>query len=176
MKTEKNTVLDAHQQQLAVRREISEVFFEGAGRIESVWLEQTGRILDEQLKFFRATAAVNDPQGLAALHTTFFSRSPSDLLDTQQQILSVVTETQSRIREFLSKHISSINADEKPLWGAANTTNIVNDLTQTCYTAWHKAFQGAMDLASLGVKAIPLSLPEPGSIPTSKKESAPAKG
>lgn len=108
MKTETDTALDAYQQQLVVTREISEAFFEGAGRIENVWLEQTGRILDEQLKFFRATAAVQDPQGLATLHSAFFSQSPNELLKAQQQILNVVTDTQTRISKILSKNASTL--------------------------------------------------------------------
>ncbi|WP_353148864.1 phasin family protein [Pollutimonas bauzanensis] len=110
MKTETDTALDAYQQQLVVTREISEAFFEGAGRIENVWLEQTGRILDEQLKFFRAAAAVQDPQGLAALHSAFFSQSPNDLIKAQQQILNVVTDTQTRISKILSNNASLLKA------------------------------------------------------------------
>lgn len=177
MKVETNNIPDAYQQQIATMREISEAFLEGTGRMENMWLEQTRKIFKEQLKFFHATTAIREPKELAALHSAFFSHSPEELIKAQQQILSVVTETQTKINEVLSKHIGTLKIEDKSLRGAMNTTGGATGLAETCYSAWHKAFQDTMELASLGAKALPLSAPEPSNTPpTSKKGSAHAKG
>ena len=171
MKIETDNALDAYQQQIAATREISEAFLECTGRIENMWLEQTRKIFEEQLKFFHATTAVREPQGLAALHSDFFSHSLKDLIKAQQQILSMVTEMRTKISEAFSKHVSTLKTEGKSLWWATNTTNSATDLVGTCYSVWHKAFQDTMELARLGAKVLPLSMPESSNTPTRKKGS-----
>jgi hypothetical protein len=175
MKTETDGILDAYQQQIVAARDVSEAFFEGTGRIENVLLEQTRRAFEEQLKFFQATAAVRDPQGLAAVHSAFFSHSPEDLIKAQRQILDVVIETQTKICDTVGKNMSALKVGAKPLW-AASATNNPDGSAGALYSAWHKTFQDTVELASLGIKALPLSMPGSSNTSISRKESAHAKG
>jgi phasin family protein len=173
MKTEADSNLGAYQRQMAVTQEICEAFIEGTGRIETVWFEQTRKAIEEQLKFFKASAAVRDPQGLAALHSAFFSHSPEDAIKAQRQIVDVAIETQSKISDALRKHMNALKG-AKPLWGANGDKN-ADDSAGALYSAWHKAFQDAIALASIGVKVPQLSTPASGSTAEGDKVGAHSK-
>lgn len=167
MKTETEGILGAYQQQIEATREVSEALFEGTSRLENVLLEQTRKAFEEQLKFFQATAAVRDPQGLAAIHSAFFSHSPEDLIKSQRKILDVIVEIQSKICDAMGKHMSMPKIEGKPFW-ATKAINNADGSTETLYSAWHKVFQDAIDLTTIGVKALPLSVPDS----VSKKEAS----
>lgn len=156
MKTETEGILDTYQQQIEATREVSEALFEGTSRIENVLLEQARKAFEEQLKFFQATAAVRDPQGLAAIHSAFFSHSPEDIIKAQRQILDVIGETQSKIFDAVGKHMSMPKTGGKPLWATQAISN-ADGSAEALYSAWQKVFQNAIDLTNLGVKALPLS-------------------
>lgn len=174
MKTETDGALAAYQQQMAVAQEMSEALLEGVDGMEHVWLEQARGMLEEQLKFFQAAIALRDPQGLAALHTTFFSHPPKELFKTQQQLLNTITETQTKISDALGKHMARLKTEAKPLW-TADTEGKGKGPAGAFYSVWSKMLQDSVELASLGMKALPPATSTPGNLLVSKKEAAHAK-
>lgn len=179
MKTVIDTTLDSYQEQLEATRQMLEAVFDGTGRIDNVMIEQTRKALDEQVKFFEAMAAVRDPQGMTALHSAFFSHTPQDFVKVQQQIFGVISETQARLNECMTKRITALKPDIKPFWAMRSTQDADNSM-ETLYTAWNKAFQDALMLANYGMKGLQLLPVYPGNdtaaAAADQKEEAKVKG
>ena len=180
MKTVTDTNLEAYQEQLEATRQMLEAIFDGTGRIDNVVIEQTRKAFDEQVKFFEAIAAVRDPQGMTALHSAFFSHTPQDFVKAQQQILSVVSETQAKLNECMTKRITAMKPDVKPFWATRSTQEDASNSMETLYSAWNKAFQDAVTLANHGMKSFQL-LPvyagnDTHAITADQKEEAKVKG
>ncbi len=171
MKTQSDNTLNVYQQQMATTQEVCHVLADGVGRMENIWLKQTSRAIEEQIKLFHAVTATQDPQELTTLPFTFFSHTPEDLMNTQREILDVVTETQTKISDSLNKHAAVLKTKEKPFL-ASNITNNAIGLTGVCYSAWQKAIQDAIGLANLGFKSLP-AMPLRSSA-TPPKEEGPA--
>lgn len=174
MKTETDSAFAAFQQQVAVAQEMSEALLEGVEGMEHVWLEQTREMLDEQLKFFQAAAALRDAKGLATLHAAFFSQPPKDIFKAQQQLLNTMTETQTKISDVLGKHMAQLKTEAKPLWAADKGDKAVGP-AGAFYSIWNKMFQDTMELASLGMKIRPPALSNPGKLLADRKEGAHVK-
>lgn len=174
MKTETDGALAAYQQQMAVAQEMSEALIEGVESMEHIWLEQTREMFEAQSKFFHAAIALRDPQGLAALHASFFSHSPKDIFKSQQQLLNTMTETQAKISDVLGKHMARMKTEVKPLW-AANTEGNAAGSAGSFYSVWSKVFQDTMELANLGMKTLPLAISSPSNRPAGKNEGSQAK-
>ncbi|WP_193090609.1 phasin family protein [Advenella sp. FME57] len=172
MNVVRDNALELYQQQVEVSREISELFFDGTGRIENMLHEQTHRMCEEQLKFFQAAAAVRDPHGLMSLYSAFFSDAPNECIRMQQQILNVTTETQTKIFDIVNKNMNVMATRASFLQTAAGSdTNSASAL----YSVWQKSFQDAIDLATQGVKAMPSVVPHSGNMLMTGKEEASAK-
>lgn len=175
MKTEDTNPLDMYKDQITAMRETTEAFFEGSARIETLLVEQTRKLLDDQMKFVQATAAIRDPQGLAALYTAFFARTPDDLIKVQQQIVGAISDTQARIGETMNKHMNALKADTRP-FGLANSTEALTNAPETLYSAWQKALQTAMNVTKGEMQNYASLFPRAESSIDDKKADGPAKG
>lgn len=151
MDTEKGNALDIFQKQIEAAREISEVLFEGTGRIENILLDEWRRIVEEQLKFFQATAAVRDFQGLATLHSAMFSHAPDEFFKAQREMVNISVETQSRVYNIINQCTGSLSAGITPVQAPPGGENLASGL----YGLWQKSFQDAIGLAALTAKSMP---------------------
>src|SRR5690606_26740263 len=132
-------------------RETTEAFFEGSAKIETLLIEQTRKLLDDQMKFIQASSAVRDPQAMAALYAAFFAKTPDELIKVQQQIVGAMSDTQTRIGETLGKHMSALKAGADSL-GLPNTTERLDNAPENLFSAWQKALQAAMNVTADGMK------------------------
>lgn len=169
MKNPSNNTVNVYQQQMATTQEVFHVLADGVGRMENMWLEQSGKVMGEQLKLFQAIAATQDPQEFATLPFTFLSHTPEDLMNVQRQMLEVVTDTQTKISDTLNKHAVALKSKEKPFLASDITNNTIG-LAGVCYSAWHKAIQDAMELTNQSFKkAIPTAPIVPNAASGNKK-------
>lgn len=171
MKAETDGAVATYQDRMAVVQEVSEALLEGVERMEHVWLEQTRKVIEGQSEFCQAALTLRDPQGLAALYAAFFSRSPRGIFESQQQILDMMTEMQTKISDALGKHMARVKMESEPS-RVANTEGKAGGSADSFHSAWNKAFQDAIELASLGMGALPLGVPNHSNPPAGKKRGA----
>ncbi|MDX3893205.1 phasin family protein [Pusillimonas sp.] len=157
MEADKDNALETYQRQIEAAREISEALFEGAGRIENILIGQWRKAIEEQAKFVQATAAVRDLQGLAALHSAMFSHAPEEFMKTQQQVLNISVETQSKIYDIVNHCAGPSAASFTP----AQTPAAGDGMANILYTLWQKSFQDALGLAALTTKSMPSAVFNP---------------
>lgn len=172
MEVERDNALDLYQKQIEAAREISEILFEGTGRIETILLEQWRKMVEEQLKFFQATAAVRDMQGFAALHSAMFSHAPQEFVQTQRQVLNISVETQSKIYDIVNKSISPLPKRSEPLHAASDGGE---SLANGFYSLWRKSIQDALELAAFGARAVPATVLNPINASLSQKGNTHAR-
>ncbi len=155
-----NPMLDVQRRQIDASRQMAEVVFDGTDRIEHLMLETTRKAFDEQMKFLQALTAVRDPQGFAALQSTFFSRTPDQMVKVQQELMRIVSEAQEQLKGTMGEYASVFNGAgmpvAMPIAMAPETTEALtgNGALTSMYSVWDKAFKDVIAMANRTVEAV----------------------
>jgi phasin family protein len=160
MQATANPMLDVQRRQIGTSRQMAEVVFDGTDRIEHLMLETTRKAFDEQMKFLQALTAVRDPQGFAALQSTFFSRTPDQMVKVQQELMRIVSEAQEQLRSTMGEYASVFNGAgmpmSMPIAMAPETSETLtgNGALANMYAVWDKAFKDVIAMANRTVEAV----------------------
>jgi phasin family protein len=155
-----NPMLDVQRRQIDASRQMAEVVFDGTDRIEHLMLETTRKAFDEQMKFLQALTAVRDPQGFAALQSTFFSRTPDQMVKVQQELMRIVSEAQEQLQGTMGEYASAFNGAGMPMAMPASmaqdaSSNLSgNGALTNMYSVWDKAFKDVIAMANRTVEAV----------------------
>jgi phasin family protein len=152
-----NPVIDSYRRQIDASRHIAEVVFDGADRMEHLILHTTRKAFDERMKFYQALAAVHDPQGVAALQSTFFSHTPEQMAKVQQELMKIVTDAQEQIIQAMNQYKAGFNGK-----GASGTADLssgssssANSTINSMLTMWDKAFKDTVAMATGSIASLP---------------------
>jgi phasin family protein len=160
MQASANPMLDVQRRQIDTSRQMAEVVFDGTDRIEHLMLETTRKAFDEQMKFLQALTAVRDPQGFAALQSTFFSRTPDQMVKVQQELMRIVSEAQEQLQGTMGEYAAAFNTAGMPMSLPTSMTQDSasslsgNGAMTNMYAVWDKAFKDVVAMANRTVEAV----------------------
>jgi phasin family protein len=151
-----NPVIDSYQQQIDASRHIAEVVFEGADRMEHLILDTTRKAFDERMKFYQALAAVRDPQGVAALQSTFFSHTPEQMAKVQQELMKIVTDAQAQITQAMNQYKVGLNGNGASMPAAltSDASSHPNGALNSMLSMWDKAFKDTVAMATGSIASV----------------------
>jgi phasin family protein len=151
-----NPVIDSYQQQIDASRHIAEVVFDGADRMEHLILDTTRKAFDERMKFCQALAAARDPQGVAALQSTFFSHTPEQMAKVQQELMKIVTDAQTQITKTMNQYKVGLNGNGASI--PAASTSVASSHSygaiNSMLSMWDKAFKDTVAMATGSIASV----------------------
>lgn len=141
-----NPMLNTYQQQIDSTRQMAGAVFDGTGKLEQAMLDNARRACDEQMKFFQSLGAARDPQGVAALYSTFFAHVPQQLLKTQQELIRIATETRQELGKVMLQQVNALNANGEQA-PSPTTADAANPMLGF-YSMWDKAVRDTTSAAN----------------------------
>jgi phasin family protein len=155
MQNPATSMMESYQQQMDASRHIAEAVFNGTDQIEHLMIETTRKAFDEQMKFYKALAAVRDPQGVAALQSAFFSHTPEQMTAAQQELMKIVTDAQQQIANTMIRYKAGLSVGPPSAMSDVNTvfnqpynSGPASNALASVYSMWDKAFKESLSLAN----------------------------
>jgi hypothetical protein len=153
MQSALNPVVNLYQTQLEASRRCAEALCSGMERIDRIILDATHRMLNQQLTFVQSVAGGGDPKSaITALQSSLMSQTPTEAMNSQRELMSIVTEMQNAIGKSLQEYMVRMGAGAQAVpalrqdAGPRQADTPYNPVTGI-FSVWESAFKEAAALA-----------------------------